>query len=77
MTGVDPATGTREPLFNPRTQRWGDHFAWSPDGLRIIGRTAIGRATIALLRLDTDPDALLVRSYRVQAGWHPPADGES
>jgi hypothetical protein len=76
-TGTDPATGTEEPLFNPRTQRWSDHFAWSADGLRIVGRTPTGRATVDLLRLDSDPDALLVRSYWVRAGWHPPVDDGS
>jgi hypothetical protein len=44
------------------------------DGLRILGRTSTGRATVAALHLDDDPDALIVRSYRVLAGWHPPGD---
>ncbi|HEV3145339.1 MAG TPA: HNH endonuclease signature motif containing protein [Gemmataceae bacterium] len=70
----DPETGAVVPLFNPRMQNWFDHFRWSEDGLRIIGLTAIGRATVALLHLDDDPIALLVRSYWVTAGWHPPKD---
>ena len=28
----DPFTGETVPLFNPRQQRWFDHFAWSVDG---------------------------------------------
>lgn len=72
---ADPETGRDEPLFNPRTQTWAEHFCWSDDGLRILGRTAAGRATVAVLRLDSDPDAILVRSYWVEAGWHPPTDG--
>ena len=71
-TSHDPETGEEVPLFNPRTQVWAEHFRWSEDGLRIIGRTPVGRATVAALHLDDDPDALLVRSYWVQAGWHPP-----
>jgi len=51
---------------------WFNHFRWSEDGLRIIGLTTIGRATVAALHLDDDPDALIVRSYWVMAGWHPP-----
>jgi len=43
-------------------------------GLRILGTTPTGRATAAALHLDDDPDALIVRSYWVLAGWHPPAD---
>jgi hypothetical protein len=71
-TGVDPETGREEPLFHPRAQVWSEHFPWSDDGIRIIGLTPTGRATVAALHLDSDPDALLVRSYWVQAGWHPP-----
>lgn len=68
----DPETNQIFPLFNPRTQIWQEHFQWSEDGTRIIGKTPIGRATVNALRLDSDPDALLVRSYWVEAGWHPP-----
>jgi hypothetical protein len=70
----DPETGLVVALFNPRRQRWSEHFAWSDDGLRILGRTATGRATVAALRLADDPDALIVRAYWVLAGWHPPSD---
>ncbi|MSR54119.1 MAG: HNH endonuclease [Gemmataceae bacterium] len=57
-----PATGQEVPIFNPRTQLWHEHFGWSSDGLRILGKSPIGRATVALLNLDSDPDAILVRS---------------
>lgn len=73
-TAVDPETGETVPLFNPRTQIWSRHFRWTEDGLRIVGLTPIGRATVAALHLDDDPDALEVRSYWVLAGWHPPED---
>lgn len=71
-TAIDPQGGEETLLFNPRTQVWGQHFRWSDDGLQIIGITQVGRATVAALHLDDDPDALLVRSYWVLAGWHPP-----
>lgn len=70
----DPESESIVPLFNPRIQRWPDHFRWSDDGIRIVGLTNIGRATVAALHLDDDPDALLVRSCWIEAGWHPPAD---
>lgn len=70
----DPLTGQTVPLFNPRTQSWFEHFAWTSDGLRIGGLTPAGRATVAALHLSDDPDALEVRSYWVLAGWHPPKD---
>ena len=71
---VDPVTGQEVALFNPRSQIWREHFRWSEDGLRIIGLTPVGRATVVALHLSDDPDALLVRSYWVLAGWHPPDD---
>jgi hypothetical protein len=69
----DPITGETAPLFNPRFQDWFTHFRWVADGLRIEGLTPVGRATVVALHLSTDPDALMVRSYWVQAGWHPPS----
>lgn len=59
------------PLFNPRTQNWKDHFAWSGDGTLILGRTPIGRATIAALFLNSEL-RVRARAIWVEAGWHPP-----
>jgi hypothetical protein len=71
---IDPESGETVPLFNPRTQVWSDHFQWIEGGLRIVGKTPIGRATVAALHLSDDLDALTVRSYWISAGWHPPED---
>jgi 5-methylcytosine-specific restriction endonuclease McrA len=71
---TDPVTSEVVPLFNPRTQSWFDHFAWEPDGVHIVGITAIGRTTVVALHLSDDPDALEVRGWRVLAGWHPPRE---
>lgn len=68
----DPETNTIVALFNPRTQDWYEHFEWSKDGVHIIGKTPIGRATIIALKLNDDADAIIVRTHWVQAGWHPP-----
>ncbi len=73
-SATDPETGEAFPLFNPRAQVWSEHFRWSEDGLRIMGLTPVGRATVTALHLDDDPDALTVRSYWILAGWHPPLD---
>jgi 5-methylcytosine-specific restriction endonuclease McrA len=49
----DPLTGALVPLFNPRRQRWEDHFRW--DGATIQALSSEGRVTVKLLRLnDTD-----------------------
>lgn len=73
ITGYDPETGTIVELFNPRHQRWLDHFAWSVEGDRIIGLTPTGRATVILLKVNR---SILVgaRQIWVTTGWHPPAD---
>lgn len=72
--GQDHVSGQVVLLFNPRSQRWSEHFEWTADGLRIVGKTAIGRATVAALHLSDDPDAIEVRSYWVLVGWHPPRE---
>ena len=72
IIGLDLESGESVPLFNPRVQVWSEHFQWAEDGIHLLGKTPIGRATIAALQLNDDSDALLVRSYWVMAGWHPP-----
>ncbi|MBK9261223.1 MAG: HNH endonuclease [Polyangiaceae bacterium] len=68
---VDPLTHERVPLFHPRRQIWQDHFAWSPDTTMLEGRTPIGRATIAALRMNR-PMLVAARRRWYMAGWHPP-----
>jgi len=67
----DPQTGIVVNLFNPRNQRWDEHFVWSADGSQVIGVTPIGRATVEALRLNTEL-AQTVRRNWIVAGWHPP-----
>lgn len=52
IVAVDPCTKRSAFLFNPRHDRWSDHFRRSRDQLCIYGRTATGRATVALLRFN-------------------------
>jgi len=70
---VDPLTGVRMPLFNPRIQDWHEHFSWSADGTEIIGKTPVGRATVLALHLN-NPYVVPSRKIWVVAGWHPPKD---
>ena len=67
----DPATGKRVRLWNPRRQKWPDHFSWSEDGTEILGLTPCGRATIDGLQLNR-PELVAARSLWVQVGWWPP-----
>jgi hypothetical protein len=48
--GFDELSGRLVPLFNPRRQEWGRHFRW--DGVVLVGRTRVGRATISVLGIN-------------------------
>lgn len=71
--GFDLETKTQASLFNPRTQIWGEHFDWDDNYSRIIGRTPIGRITVAELNLNKER-YVTVRKLWVSVGWHPPKD---
>ncbi len=73
IAALDPRTGEIVRLFNPRFEDWKDHFTWSSDGERIIGKTPTGRATVAALNLNR-PSLVVARRAWVQVGWHPPKD---
>jgi hypothetical protein len=47
-------------LFNPRRDRWTQHFRF--DGARVVGKTPIGRGSVALLRMN-DEERLRIRSW--------------
>lgn len=53
LTGVDEATQTEVPLFQPRSNHWEEHFEVDRDAGIIRGRTATGRATITRLRMNS------------------------
>jgi hypothetical protein len=69
QTATDPDSGEELPLFNPRTQAWGEHFRWECE--RIVPLTPTGRATIASLALNR-PVILAIRQEEVARGRHPP-----
>jgi hypothetical protein len=73
QTGIDPDTGNKEPLFNPRTQIWSEHFQWSEDYTQILGITPTGRATVQRLQLNY-PTTVLARIEWRKLGWTPPSD---
>jgi hypothetical protein len=64
-------------LFNPRRDRWSDHFVWDIARLRIVGRTSTGRATAELLDLNDDRhDSIVIRIRQrdMSDGYHPPPE---
>lgn len=71
LAAIDPLTGAIFLLFNPRAQKWRDHFVF--EDAKIIGLTGTGRATVELLRLNDD---IIVAQRRVlmEAGTYPPPE---
>lgn len=49
--GPEPRTGDQHRLYNPRTDPWDEHFEILPD-MVIEGRSATGRVTVAMLKLN-------------------------
>jgi hypothetical protein len=69
LAGIDPDTGKKEWLFNPRRHKWHRHFQW--DGPLLVGRTPVGRATIEVLRIN-DPEYVEAREALIAEGMFPP-----
>jgi 5-methylcytosine-specific restriction endonuclease McrA len=79
VAGVDPETQEVVPIFNPRQQKWEEHFTWLDQGILIQGTTPIGRATCIRLDLNDTryPDHDSIRETRrfwIKTGLHPPSD---
>ncbi len=68
---ADPVTSDLVELFNPRTQYWKEHFEFSDGGIKIVGKTACGRATVLALRLNFDM-AVRVRRKWIEISCYPP-----
>lgn len=69
----DPLTDEMVRLYHPRRDRWYEHFAWHEDYSLVMGLTAVGRTTIAALRLNR-PNLVNLRKVLYQAQIHPPLD---
>lgn len=77
IAGIDPETQEIVPVFNPRQQKWEEHFAWLNQGIMIEGTTPIGRATCIRLDLNDSryPENDSIRETRrlwIKTGLHPP-----
>lgn len=70
-SAIDPLTGLSAQLFNPRQQRWDEHFAWNEDFTLMLGLTPTGRATILALSLNRKGLVNLRRALYL-IGEHPP-----
>jgi hypothetical protein len=65
LSGIDPATGRLTKLFHPRRHKWDYHFRYQ--GGTLIGRTAIGRTTIDVLRINL-PNLVALREVLMEDG---------
>ena len=69
IASLDAMTRRLTPLFNPRRHKWSRHFRW--EGPYQVGRTAIGRVTIVLLRIN-DPFRVEFRGELMAENLFPP-----
>jgi hypothetical protein len=53
VNGSDPESEAVVRLFHPREDQWEDHFQVAPENGEIVGRTPIGRATVARLEINS------------------------
>jgi hypothetical protein len=65
IAGINPDTGQTVRLFHPRQDDWEEHFLWQE--ARLVGRTAIGRATVQVLSMNAE-DLRLIRLALRQEG---------
>jgi|SRR6516162_391747 5-methylcytosine-specific restriction endonuclease McrA len=69
LSGIDDITGKIVRLFHPRRHKWSAHFEW--EGPLLVGKTAIGRATINVLEIN-DLDRVAAREALIIEGVFPP-----
>ena len=65
LTGRDPDTNEIIRLFDPRRDRWAEHFKF--DGCRIVGLTAVGRTSSWVFQVNSD-DRVELRSILLKLG---------
>ena len=68
LAGIDGTTGRLVRLFHPRRQLWKRHFRWR--GATVVGITATGRATVAVLDMN-NPQRVELRQHLIDAGLFP------
>jgi hypothetical protein len=67
VSGIDPHSSATVRLFHPRSDTWQDHFWW--DGPWLVGRTPIGRSTIATLAINRMEYVLVRQSIIAEGGF--------
>lgn len=70
LSGRDPRARAIVRLFHPRRNKWARHFRW--EGAILVGRTPIGRATVAPLSINL-PERVALREALIEEGVFPPS----
>lgn len=68
LGSVSVRTGTLVRFYNPRSDRWKEHFCWGDS--RIEALTDIGEVTIRLLEFN-HPERVAFRKFLAEAGRYP------
>jgi hypothetical protein len=71
VTVFDKETNSEIALFNPRQDKWIEHFMWNDNFTVIIGLTPVGKVTVEALqmnRVNLINQRIVYRAY----GVHPP-----
>lgn len=66
IASYDEITRLLTPLYNPRTDRWDNHFELAETGY-IQGKTPVGRVTVRLLRMNRSRQ-VEIRRLLLEAG---------
>lgn len=69
IAGIDPDTQALARLFHPRQDDWSEHLIWN--GPELMGKTPIGRVTIAVLAINL-PHRIALRHALIEEGVFPP-----
>jgi len=69
--GLDPVNNKMVALYNPRQDKWQEHFNWSEDFLFVEGISPAGRATVVTLNLNRN-SLVNLRTVLFTFGEHPP-----
>lgn len=70
VTGYDSNLKRESTLFNPRTEKWPNHFTGMYNG-KISASTSTGRATSSRLRFNEEPTVLRFRARGFRKKWWP------
>lgn len=70
LTGFDAVTQEETVLFNPRLDRWEDHFRVDRGSGDILSKTSIGRATVNRLKMNREAQ-LAARLQWMRLGLFP------